>query len=450
MFTRRFRQWGFRKNYNTDQVAKILRLKRGAEAAGESSNSGMWEQDVDYERFERYMKRKAGQLESLETVIQRLRFRCRHPSPALLLQTPKVLEDPEVIFISIRDYVSGSFNTGTWISRDDFSLGTAKYPDVADTVTRIDDGLLTAIQLLNESAMHQAGIVLVEGFSHIEQCLRDNDPETLTMVFKYIIKLCHQWPEVVSLLLKQFVDLATVILPQMHPLREILKRIVSLDPESLKYTISITWKSMLDQFESSLGSTHPVILWLWGTFDQTCVDFVPGLQERIVKNLQELLRYSEAQFSRQDVRTLRVLYYLTLYCTMNDETYATEIITRTNLLETEFNLWGDVDRFRVTKFRLSALITLAYVQYWDDRRELAERHKNQCIDICASLYGWAHPSTVGQLIELDWWLEEWGELSKSAEVEKKISKILQIFSDSEVKTTTSEKRHDWVSVDHVC
>ena len=64
MFKTRLKQWNYTKNYTANEVAQYIRLKRRREATGEMSESQAVD-DVEFQRVERYLKRKNARLDSM-------------------------------------------------------------------------------------------------------------------------------------------------------------------------------------------------------------------------------------------------------------------------------------------------------------------------------------------------------------------------------------------------
>jgi hypothetical protein len=333
MFKTRLKQWDFKKNCTADEVARFLRFKRYREAAVYSSESKTAGRDVEFERVERYIKRKTAQLESMEEASLKFTLQHRLRSPTPTLQNPKVLENPEIIFASIRDYVIGSVDNGTWILRDEFTIENYKDSIGEDAVSQLNSYITSAMNMLIDSTVYQAGPVLLQGFSLIEQCLQEDHFRTLTTIFSLMHDLQHWWPEVAKSFLNQFANLALAILPRMHPLRQILKRLSLLDSADLENTIRIAWRSMLDQFESISGPRNAVLLELWASFDRICGDPSSELSQRRYENLLEKFQYYEVTYSKNDPRTLIALILLveSQYARMEykeTERLATEICTR--------------------------------------------------------------------------------------------------------------------------
>ena len=428
MFKTRLKQWNYTKNYTANEVAKYFRLKRRREAAGEISELQAVD-DVEFRRVERYLKRKNARLDAMEQASTQFAVQRRLSSTAPSLKMSKLFEDPEVIFISIRDFVAGSFDNGTWVLEDGFTIYSSNISGGQYAILDLDACLYTVSNILKCNTMYQAGPVLLQGFSLIERCLREAHVHTLHIVFRHVLKLKHQWPEVANSLLRQFARLAAVILPRMHPLRQILNRLASLDPVNLDSTILIAWKSTLDQLEGISGPRNSTLLDLLEDFELSSVDYSSEQSQRIYNNLVEMLRLCEVQYSKFDAKTLGVLFLLmrNRYYSEADEeaeSLAIDICERADLLTLQSYAMSGTDSTPAAEYKASALEYMAYIQYSDARSELAEENFRQLIKIKISQNGWTHPNIMWSLVTMEKWLTEWGKPNRAAEIRTQIVEIV--------------------------
>ena len=428
MFKTRLKQWNYTKNYTASEVAKYIRLKRRREATGEMSELQTVD-DVEFQRVERYLKRKNARLDSMERASTRFALQRRLSSPASSLQMPKLFEDPEIIFSSICDFVAGSFDNGTWVLEDNFTIYSSKISGGEHAIIDLNACLRSVLDMLKRSTMYQAGPVLLQGFSLIERCLLEVHVQTLNVVFYHVLKLKHQWPEVVNSLLRQFSRLAAVILPRMHPLRQIFNRLASLDPVNLDSTILIAWKSTLDQLEGISGPRNATLLDLWVVFELSSVDYSSEQSQRTYNNLVEMLRLFEVQYSKFGAKTLRVLILLMKNQYVRDadeeaESLARDICERADLLTLQSHSMSETDSTTASIYKAMALEFMAYIQYFDKRCELAEENLRQSIKIRISQFGWTAPDTMDGLVTLESWLTEWRKPNQAAEIRTQILELV--------------------------
>ena len=447
MYKTRLKQWGYTRYCTADEVAKFLRQRRQREAAGEKSGSQAGD-EAEFKRVQRYIKRKTAHLESMEEI----RLKCRRQSsPLPSLKRPKVFEDSEIIFTCIRDYVNGSFDNGTWaLTNEGFGIRMQKEATEEPASLRLGRYLTSAELMLKQSRVCQAGQILLQAFSNIEQCLQEEDVFTLPHLFDHLLKLLHRWPDIANSLLRQFVNIAMILLPRMHPLCQILKRLAWLEPANMEFTILTAWKGTLDHLESITGSMNADLLGMWGSlFVQSRShrsESFSQLSQGFCEKLDELHRFCEVKYSKIDKRTFEVvrifMYFLYFIRDADEEveTLATDLCERVDLFQSQDQparemetIHREQNKATALRYKAIALRYKAFIQCIDGRNELAVSSLRQAIKILALVYGWRGPEVLGWLILLEQWLTRWDYLSSAAELRHEIMEILDaIESDIEL------------------
>ena len=121
MYNDHVKLWGIDKNHKENEMRAVVRKNHLRHQQGKSSRFEIRGRPVEFVDVVRYWKRKGV---SVEEVLARRSasltpeaVRCLTPvtSP---LSTPRELAAPERLLISIRDYIRGSFDSGTWVKTE--------------------------------------------------------------------------------------------------------------------------------------------------------------------------------------------------------------------------------------------------------------------------------------------------------------------------------------------
>ncbi|KAH8807989.1 Clr5 domain-containing protein [Xylogone sp. PMI_703] len=289
MYKQRIEQWGFRKNCNAKEAQRILRSRREKEALGSVTDMTA-EQTIDQQMLFRYMKWK-------------MLSKCSSYPPRSL-SSPEVLQNPEIIITSIIQYVSGSFEVGTWFSLDSIFIGNLRASN--SSAFKMYNYLVTAFSMLEKSNMYCAGLLLSRAFSLIEDLILEEDPSMLPRLFQVILPFSSQYPDIISLYIRHFSNMASVLLAMNHPLCQILMRLYALESSIFESTISVAWESTLDQLQNYLTPGNVILLDLWIVFAEKCGK--PTVNERISKMAQKQLDSDRLRCDTGNIETLTLVY----------------------------------------------------------------------------------------------------------------------------------------------
>lgn len=137
------------------------------------------------------------------------------------ITTPQVLAIPEWIFRSIRDYVVGSFEVGTWVRTDPRALFRSIKANghACEYVHGPLSLCKMACRLLSKNCHRKAGQTLT---TRLERMILAENPTTLIELFGIIIHIhCQRREEIALKMLGYLYTLTEGLLGDEHPLRRI-------------------------------------------------------------------------------------------------------------------------------------------------------------------------------------------------------------------------------------
>ena len=431
MYKDRISKWKIDKKIKGDEMKAIIRKQAQRSRAGKKSLFFLRNSQVPEHKVNRY--RKAMKLLSEE---QALMLRAEtppglvcHTPPASPLTTPPVLEIPERIAKLIQDYIDGSFDSGTWISRSEDAVSTK---GLGDFIYTFNDQVTMAANHFQRRETRYAWRILKIAMASIEHIVSEEHPATLDILAFLLLETMHALNAsgVASFLLKQCSAMSAVILPKQHPFNQVFARLLRLDMSQLKYTLMMAQESQLAGFARRLGRFN------WNTLEiQLSLLDLKSIEgdAHVTESYLTLLRAMELALDRSDPRLLSVRKYLANHHFNKGEfTEAAEIAQSITDLAAQT---GNV----LPVMHANAMYALSLAQYGLSKTTLAEQNLRQAIHIRATYHGWEDGHVLDHMLALEDWLEEWERPDEAAEVRRQRDEIV----DSMEERITREEEERW-------
>lgn len=423
MYKNKITQWGLDKNNKENEIRAIVRKTTQRAAVGKKSVARIRGRVLDPEEIQRYLKRKSHSMEFalVQSASTPPGLECFTPSeiPASP-RTPQVFSVPEHIFIMMRDYITGSFQSGTWICEDPSSLcRSTKQNYAADAALyNLYNCLKLAYGLFNGASSEEGIRMLAAAVAGIKDILMAEAPEVFTTLFALILNVNSRGrPEIVLRILGQFSDMAAIVLPARHPIGQICRHLVSFDFHQLTNIVSLAFQSLVDHFESILGQTNYVAL----TFRTECIITQADDLRQKESSLRGLLQKCiSVRGGYDEIACLKVL--LLIVHTLLDqkrfveaEDAALDFVARASDSDTES---ADI-------YYCEGLRALGEAQSALGKLSRAEVSFRQAIERRVSISGWVNIITLGYLFQLETALVKWGKHTSAAEVRRQRREIFE-------------------------
>jgi len=217
------------KNFREKEVFAILHAMRNREAVGKRSRITIRGHVVDPQKLESYIRRNGSILprfakgEGVAVPLVDFDIACRTPSPELSagLRDAERNRTVEELLHCIRDYVNGSFDSGTWFLDDDGNCYTRK----SDTARRLLGGVSQTLNTLwRITASDRADLIRILSpvFDSLEAVLKAELYETRAEIFTMVVKLYQSEHRPVALMVLDYLaNLSLRIFGRRHPVAQI-------------------------------------------------------------------------------------------------------------------------------------------------------------------------------------------------------------------------------------
>ena len=399
MYKSRFTQWGLRKN-----------ARRKGEGGQQSRRE---KRPID--RSRPLLVEHAGYL--TPTVLAKTPWAMRSFTPlSRPVMTPPTLAIPERILGVIRDYFSGSFEAGTWVSNGNGSERCISTKPIKPTQIHLNllyDQCVLACRLFDRNSFQDAGKTLISATAVIKEILLAEEPRTLITLFTTILDTHHRGrDEIAFAILRHFSAMAMIILGDRHPICRISGWLSSMDRSRLDDIIDRCLSSACDHFASLLGPMHRTAL----------VARIESMSDsgETEERLRDLLGKCEKDLGLFDGRTLYVrsvlswAYYNNKKFTEAEELGQELLVCSRKLHSTYLKLRYDADGLHI----------IARCQY-----ALGERHSGESnlLDAIA-LKSQTEPGRAAYWLSiLEGWLLAQGREDSAAEMRERRWKLLETF-----------------------
>ncbi|MCJ1247032.1 hypothetical protein MMC30_004243 [Trapelia coarctata] len=411
MYKNKITQWGLDKKNKENEIVAFIRKTTQRAAVGKKSVIRIRGRVLDPEEAERYLKRKRLSIEIVRAQSA--------PTPWTgMLHTqrgPEVFSIPEHIFTLIRDYITGSFESGTWISESCTSVKGSRDVEIALTNLVQCPGL--ACNFFDDSLPEDGARMLVTAVASSQNLLIAEPPELMNYLFRLIFLLqARKRPEIIPHILGQFSAVATVVLSTGHPIGQICGYLFSYGPYNTTNLVELAWQSAVDRFESVLGQTNLSVL----HFRTNYVAANPkvGLEEA-ESGLRDLLHRCIAVHGADADESLALLSEITKNLLCQGKYAEAEKTARDSLAALSHTMARNGPYLYC-----DCLSTLVHAQNALGKNDQAEASFRQAINLSASIWGWGDSQTIDYLFSLEKFLVQEGKNDSAAEVRTQRREII--------------------------
>ncbi|KAM0802989.1 hypothetical protein BDR22DRAFT_961051 [Usnea florida] len=427
MYKTHIQQWGLDKKVKDAEMRAVVRKNKQRADQGKSSIIRIRGQSRGLEEFLRHCDRKGL---SIDDIIAR---HASSPTPDTVelltpgpsrISTPQPLEVPERIFRCIRDYYSGSFESGNWVrtevNLECYSIKCGQRAAIhADKFCRQCDSACT---LFSMKLFEEGGRSLTAAFGRIKRMLLADQPGTISEILRLISKL-RSWKreEIALIILRHFSDLSKELLGREHPLTHIFEWYGLLYASDSDEVVSRCIQGMADYFESFVGALHLSTL----RFCIRSIEFVTQEGEARIQKLQKLLNQCEGDMQPYDNRVLWVRFNLALeYYNQN------YFVESRNLGQENFADSQDIpSKVNRKHYETPALRTIALCQYALGEVDLGIANLNEAINSRLSIFGPQDPTARYWLVDLEVWHLEQGNWDVAEQIRDYRMRTLEPIDD---------------------
>ncbi|KAG7005183.1 hypothetical protein G7Y79_00021g050500 [Physcia stellaris] len=193
MYKTRIKRWGLDKKHKEKEMRAIVHKRAHRADKGKASVFWIRGKEVDYKDVVRYWERR--HIPMAEVLRQRAESSTPEPvecrTPVLPpLSTPAEFAIPERIFIQVRDYHRGSFESGIWRTNEDgFCCRTTKLESFNDDIDWLDaaeDSCERACDALDNRNSQEAWFFWRLATEKIIDMVRGEHPYTFAQLFALV------------------------------------------------------------------------------------------------------------------------------------------------------------------------------------------------------------------------------------------------------------------------
>ena len=429
MYKDRIRKWKIDKKVKSDEMQAIIRKQTQRARVGKKSEFSIRNSRVPVYKIDRY--RKAKNLSIAEEVLK-----IRAPTPPGLicytplaspLNTPRELETPELIAKLIQDYISGSFDSKTWIvieARDCRS-------------TKASNNLVHEFEAIYDYAMR--GVVrgrdwiawrsLDMAMSLTERVLSAENPYLLDRLAIMIIRTVYYYrlPETSVMLLKQVSAMSAKLFTSGHPFNQIFPRMLQLGSLLLRDTWSVARQRLIDCFVRRVGKSSRTYLYLQ-TSGLYMHEYLDGAET--LETFLTLLHGSEGVLGAMDPFSLYARIVIARH--YNSKEHWKEAI---EVAEALINLVQPKQSKGVTHVLAEASCIMSWAQFNLSELGRAEKNARRAISLAVSQFGWDVETVLLYMMIYEEILEAWKRPDDAAAVRRSREEIVE----SKVRRLRSEE-----------
>ena len=308
MYKTHIQEWGLDKKIKDVEMRAVVRKSKQRAEQGKSSIIHVRGQRRGLEEFIRHRDRKRL---SIDDIIAR---HTSSPTPDTVelftpvpsrIPTPQVLEVPERMFRCLRDYISGSFESGTWVRTDPltycYSIKSEEAED--DLAYDFHYQCIAACDCFSRNLFEEGGRTLNAAFARLKRILLEDHPHTLLEIFWLISRLrFRNRDDLALIILRHLSDLSKVLLGREHPLTRIFGWYDLLYASDFDEIVSRCADGMTDHFENSVGAMHTSTL----LFRIRSIELLVLEGDTGIRKLLRLLGECEGSFQPDDHRVFFV------------------------------------------------------------------------------------------------------------------------------------------------
>jgi hypothetical protein len=348
-----------------------------------------------------------------------------------ILRLPDDFRNTEIVFKSILDYFSGSFQGGTWRSFGRLGIlcpmtgYIGRYPATA----LVGETLQLMTRLLERSEGTFAGRSLRRAFIMLEDASAEDNPWALPNGFAYVLILAKEGrSEAIPYLLQHMAAFTAHKLSPFHPRVRMLQALHGSKTEPLQL-IRRAWNCILEQLKNFLGADHLCSFELITTGERLAINLLPEEEKTKIYATLHLLLKGQILGHAHDLEWeshIRMALVRFVYTVLNDQE------------ETEREAKATIDQLtkeRTTKdlpFMCQQVLRrcyalLATTSSRRGERQLSATYWRLAISVGLLANDWYHPTTVRHLLALETELMALGEDVEYREIRQQRIKCLEGF-----------------------
>ena len=229
MYKDRRREWKINKNVKSEEMEAIVRKTAQRLQAGKDSRFQLRNICVTEGKIKRYRKDNKI-LSEQQAMALRARtppgLRCYTPL-ASPLTTPRELEIPERLIKVVHEYINGSFDSNYWLVDCSDWCRHKKWLVKNGGETSIftfEARMGNAAHLFSKGQLKPAWQTLQNAMSLVGELVSAEDPQTVFSLFRTVLNLVVwlRLPDIALAVLRQFHNISTKLVGEMHPLSQTL------------------------------------------------------------------------------------------------------------------------------------------------------------------------------------------------------------------------------------
>ncbi|CZR65656.1 uncharacterized protein PAC_15556 [Phialocephala subalpina] len=336
-----------------------------------------------------------------------------HHSPS----APHTLLIPERLFLTVKTYVEGSFDKGTWITGEDgYCTSIALRGSHSQRLLgNFENYCNTAVQFLARGLHVNFRRTLSNGFKLVKDIIQSEHPLALDYFLDNILFFRrNRRSEIAEILRKYFCDVAESVCTQSGPWAHIGRLIAALEEDTLEQAVIQAWKCKIDGFERSLGQFHQSSLEISLDFIRCVHESVNVVEEE--KLLQGLLAQWEAGSCVSKKQTLSIRINLGWSLMDQGRCAEAEELGLAALTVAEEQYWYEE--------KIRALQLISESQYRREKRTSAANNLQQAVDLSVDKWGVTDPGAIDLMLRLEGWLRGWGREVEGDELKAKVEEAI--------------------------
>ena len=413
MYKTHIQQRGLDKKIKDVEMRAVVRKNKQRADQGKGSIIRVRGQHRGLEEFIRHCDRKGV---SIDDIIAR---NTSSPTPDTVelltpvpsrISTPQVLEVPERMFRCIRDYFSGSFESGTWVRTephtDCYSIKCGE--GVGILAEQYFSQCESACKLFSNNLFEEGGRTLNAALAGIKRIILADQPETIFEMSRAISYLrLENRNEIALITLRHLSDLNKVVLGREHPLARIFGWCETLYASDFNDIITRCVEGMIDQFERFIGAMHISTL----IYRTRSIDFVAQKGDPI-QRLLRLLSECEANLQPYDNRVLWVRHSLAIEYYRQNYYVEARTVSQENFANSQY-IRSVIYRVHHTT---QSLNIIAICQYALGEVDLGIANLNEAINSRISFWGPQDIVARNWLVHLENWHYEQGNWNYAEQI----------------------------------
>jgi hypothetical protein len=331
------------------------------------------------------------------------------------LSAPQTLLVPERLFFAITNYLDGGFERGYWITdaKGYCTTLSSRYPGISDTYFDFYNHCISALNLLKSGHLIEFRRALGKAFISVESLIRAEHPRTLDSIINtMMIFKVYGRPELAELFSRYVFNLSKTVWSREHLWTQIWRLFGMLEGEALEQVLTNSWRCTIDRFEKALGPLHQSSL--HNKFD--FFHYAHSTEEETESHLRGLLVRCESESS---IPTSPITLIMV--------TLGWNLVRQRRIAEAEqlgLDIISQAEEQELYAERVEALRLLAYSQFHQNKRCLAEENLRHALQLAIAGRGRTDPYALGIMTNLEGWLREWGREDEAERLREKIDEAV--------------------------